>query len=448
MDIAPDILTTSAKCGGPRLAFVVSPSARALSLLAAATLAALVLSGCSSKPEGGPDGGSPDAGPPGSGGAAGLPPLNVTSPHPGGPSYTRDYSGLAKEEPAALQGLPTGPSRGPFQSCCAYSWVDAADLFADGQMSAVRVRLDWTNTQQDQGNLDVAVCVPWLCGFPEMPDQTDQQGPHSETFDFVSGGHRQFTEQGLPYQVGVRYSNLVAASGVPFTLHVEVVPVADALAFVDPYEVEVPAGATLLMEMASPFRQQTTAEVMVYGEDDRPLAYRTVDGATGARAPLVEGPGKFVVVPFAYAGSLVRLVVENATAPPPGARLLQETFGTVVVATVADPAPRQGTFAFEAPPGSIDPFPFFLYDGASVQVPGAAGAGAISLASSSGVVADVDLAALGAVTPAGQMCLTCSVDVVGWSPQNYVDDDGTYQVAYDSSQATGTFVLFTATYSR
>jgi hypothetical protein len=422
-----------------------------LSLSAACCLLAAALAGCASTPAGGAGGGD---GAPGGGERSGvpaggaLPALNVTSPHPGGAAYVRDYAGVARDDPTSVDGVPTGLDRGPFQSCCVYSWVEASGLFAEGQLSAVRVNLTWTNTPQDRANLDVAVCIPWYCGFPDVPDQTDQMGEHTESFDLVSGGHRQFLDQGQPFLVGARYSNLVSAQGVPFTLRVEVVPVGDALALLDPYEVEVPANATLVAEMLAPFRGASSASVMVYGEDDRPLAFRTVEGAPGSRAPLVEGPGRFVVVPFLQDGSLVRLLVENATAEPRPARALQETFGTVTVAVVTDPAPQEGTFTFDAPPGSMDTFPWFLYDGPGAQVPGVAGGGSIALSSSSGAIAEVDLAAIGlAMQPFGQLCLTCNSDA-DWSPENYLDDDGRYQVAYESSQATGRFVLFTATYSR
>jgi hypothetical protein len=414
-------------------------------------LVLLALAGCGSPP-GKPASQPGAAGDGGNGGGSGsgLPgagSLNVTSPHFGGPTYVRDYAGVAKDDPTQPQGVPTGLARGPFQSCCIYSWVAATDLFVEDQFSAVRVTLTWTNTQQDSANLDVAVCIPWYCGFPDVPDQTDQLGPQSETFDIVSGGHRQALDQGLQYFVGARYSNLVSANGVPFAVHVEVVPVANALAFLDAYEVAVPAGTNLTAEMVSPFRtSDASAGVMVYGEDDRPLAYRTLSGGNGTRTFLAEGPGNFVVVPFAYGGALLRLHLDNATAEPKPARLLQETFNTVTVATAADPGPHDGTFTYDAPPGSMDTFPFFLYDGASAQYAGAGG-GSISLSSSTGRIAGVDLAALGAVTPVGQTCLTCQTSV-DWVPEHYLDDDGSYQVAYRSSQATGAFVLFTATYSR
>lgn len=423
-----------------------------MAIFAVLAVLLLALSGCNapagkagSSPTGAGGGGG---GGDGSGsGLAGLTSLNVTSPHPGGAPYTRDYTGVARDDPTQPQGVPTGLSRGPFQSCCLFSWVAASDLFVEDQMSALRVTLTWTNTPQDSANLDVAVCVPWYCGFPDMPDDTDQAGPHAETFDIVSGGHRQFLDQQQSYFVGARYSNLVTANGLPFAIHAEVVPVANALAFLDPYEVAVPANVTLTAEMVSPFRaSDASAGVMVYGEDDRPLAYRTLSGGNGERTLLAEGPGRFVVVPFAYGGSLVRLHHDNATAEPGPARPLPEAFGVVNVATAADPGPHEGTFTFEAPPGSMDTFPFFIYDGASAQYAGAGG-GSISLASSTGSIASVDLAALGAVTPVGQTCFTCNTNV-DWVPEHYLDDDGSYQVTYRSSQATGSFVLFTATYSR
>lgn len=373
--------------------------------------------------------------------------FNVTTPHPGGAPYARDYSGVAKDDPQTLQGLPTGPARGPFQSCCDYTWVAAPDLLVADQFAALRVRLDWTNTQTDSANLDVAVCVPWYCGFDDEPDQTGQMGPQTEALDIVTGGHRQALDQGFVPQVGVRYGNLVSASGVPFTIHAELVPVADAYAFLDPYEVVVPANATLSAELVSPFRAEGAAGLMVYGADDRPLSYTALSGGNHTRADLAKGPGSFVVVPFAYAGALVRLHVDNATEAPRPARHLQEAFGTVTVATESDPAPHQGTFSFDAPPGSMDTFPFFLYDGAAAQSRGATPDSRVSLASSTGLIASVDLAAIGTVTPVGQTCLTCN-NQVDWTPEHYLDDDGTYQVAYDTGGATGTFVLFTATYSR
>jgi hypothetical protein len=425
---------------------VRSTLARAGPVLAAAGLVLLALSGCSSKPPAadGPGGGAHHAEATADGG---LGSFNVTTPHPGGASSTHDYAGVAKDDPQALQGVPTGLARGPFQSCCDFTWVAAPDLFVADQFAALRVRLDWTNTQTDSANLDVAVCVPWYCGFDEQPDQTDQVGAQSETMDLVSGGHRQFLDNGFVPQVGVRYSNLVSANGVPFTIHAEVVPVADSYAVLDPYEVVVPANATLSAELVAPFRAEASAGVMVYGADDRPRSYTALSGANGTRTALLEGPGSFVVVPFAYDGALVRLHVDNATAAPKPARHLEETFGTVTVAAVADPAPHEGTFSFDAPPGSMDTFPYFLYDSAAAQYRGVTPGSMISLTSSTGLIASVDLAAVGAVTPIGQTCFTCNT-MVDWTPEHFLDDDGSYQVAYNSGGATGTFVLFTATYSR
>jgi hypothetical protein len=425
---------------------MLSRAASAAGLLCLSTL----LAGC---------GASPDLVPGGDGGGEDLALGGTTlwtyaSSSAGAPPYVRDYSGLADHpkdpnSPDLVQGIPGGPAQGPVQTCCLFTWVRAPDLFEPGQLSVLRVTLNWTNTQTDQANLDVALCVSWYCGFPEMPDQTNVLGAHSESFDLISGGREEFGGwygDGVP-TVGARYSNGVFSAGVPYTIHVDVVPIADALAFVDPHEVVVPPNATLQAELAGPLRGTgLSAGLMVYGSDDRPLAYHLLEGDDGSVHDLGHGEGTYVVAPFVYDGAFARLKV-NATTEPKPLRVLEETFAEVEVAVVPDAAEHGGTFDFAAPPGSLDTFPFFVYDSAAGQVPGASGSSAITLRSSSGVIAQADLAAVGVVTPAGQMCLTCNT-ATDWEPANYLDDDGTYQVDYSSSGASGRFILFTATYSR
>lgn len=51
------------------------------------------------------------------------------------------------------------------------------------------------------------------------------------------------------------------------------------------------------------------------------------------------------------------------------------------------------------------------------------------------------------VTPVGNFCFTCNQGVV-YNPENLIDDDGSYDVSYRSTGATGQFVLFTAAYQR
>jgi hypothetical protein len=373
------------------------------------------------------------------------------SPSPDLAPFTRDYGGLAKyDDPTQFQGIPGGPAAGPFQTCCLYSWAPASDLFDAAHLVLLRLTLNWTNTQQDQANLDLAVCVPWFCGFPEMPDDTNQLGPHTETFDLMSSGARDefegWTGDGVP-QVGARYSNGVFTAGVPFTVHVEVVPVGDALAFLDPYEVVVPANSTLQAELVGPFRgTDLFAGLMVYGDAGLPIAYHALEGDDGSLHDLGHGEGSYVVAAFGYGGAVARLKV-NTTTEPPALRPLPEAFSTIVVAAVTDPAEKTGTFTFEAPAGSLDTFPFFLADAGAQVANGPTTQSTITLTSSSGLVADVTGSLVGAATPQGQVCFSCSTSV-DWRPENYVDDDGTYQVEYNTKGATGRFVLFTATYDR
>lgn len=414
-------------------------------LLALAT----VLAGCGGAPDAVGLGGTGDGAGDGAGAELAGAVANVTSPHGGGPAYTRTYEGrLTPDDAAELEGVPFGPDAGPIGTCCVYAWIEAPDLFAQGQLSAVRFRLDWTNTAQDQANLDLALCVPWFCGFTDQPDQSNQPGGHSETFDLVTGGHDQYLEQGQPFLVGARYSNAVLTAGVAFTVTAEVVPAERALALLDPYEVVVPRNGTLVAELVGPLRGTgLSAGLMVYGEDDRPLAYHALDGVDGSRHDLGHGPGIYVVVPFQYGGALVRLAAEGALEEAPPARRLQETFGVHIVAEVSDPAPRTGVAEYAAPPASMDTFPYFIYDAAAGQVGADGQETVVALSSSGGLVAEVRLVSTAAFTPMGQLCLTCNQES-SWEPANYLDDDGTYQVSYASSTAVGRVVLFTVQYSR
>ena len=71
-----------------------------------------------------------------------------------------------------------------------------------------------------------------------------------------------------------------------------------------------------------------------------------------------------------------------------------------------------------------------------------------TLRSSSGDIAVVDQTQLSVQTPVTGSCFQCNFAVPTYNPQNYIDDDGTYEVAWASNGATGTFVLFTAKYVR
>ncbi|MEA3203220.1 MAG: hypothetical protein QOI63_895, partial [Thermoplasmata archaeon] len=149
----------------------------------------------------------------------------------------------------------------------------------------------------------------------------------------------------------------------------------------------------------------------------------------------------------------VRLATDREPMMLAAKRLAVEN-GQLDVATVADTQAHSGDFSYAAPRGSMGDFPWFLYgDGAAAQnlfgfEPQSLGGTNVTLSSSHGLIAAVDETLLGLRTaPTGQTCLDCFGNG-DWWPQNYRDDDGTYQVHWSSNGAAGTFVLFTQKYVR
>ncbi len=415
-----------------------------------------LLAGCAG--DGAPGGTSDDlAG--GSFGPDGLPVaalVNYTSPHPAGAPYVRDYAGqITPDELANSGSAPGGPEVGPFQTCCSMDWVPAADLLVPDQLVALRITLTWSNTPQDHAGLDAAACVPWNCfAFNQGPDESAQTGGHTDVLTLLSSGRAEFPSEFVT--VGVRYANAAITTGLAYSLHVEATPVGDGLAFADPYLFTLPANATLKAHLVGPYATDgVSAGLMFYDATDRPFAYRTVQGANGTAQDIELPPGEYVVFQFESEGGFVRLAADGPVAGPLELRKLEEVFGQVEVATV-DAQPHQGTFAFAAPPGALDSFPWFLYDGMpAVQDAFGAPADAVqgnhvTLTSSTGLVVEADIRQVAIGDPQGsgnRVCLQCNgnADV---TPANYIDDDGTYDLAWTSQGGSGTFVIFTATYVR
>jgi hypothetical protein len=380
---------------------------------------------------------------------------NYTTVHPGGEPYVQDFEGLlTPQEAAQSNSVPFGVSPPDFETCCSMDWVPVPDLLVMEQLVAMRITLAWTNAPTDKAGLDAAACLPWACqAFNFGADESGQDGVHQDVLDIYTGGNQQFLDNGLVYMLGVRYTNAQLTSGLRYTLHVEATPVGDALGLLDPYRVRVPDNATVVAELIGPYRAGgVEAGLMVFGEDDRPTQWVSLSGASGSRFNVTLPGGDLVIVPFLLQGGFVRLAVDRE---PASLRIerLQEEFGLVEVAQVADATERQGTYDYQAPPGSMDTFPWFFYaDGATVQTlfglpPGDLGGDLITLSSSSGTIATVYQVHLQVQHALGTNCFQCGAQT-DWSPANYLDDDGTYTVDWHSNGAAGQFVLFTARYVR
>src|SRR5688500_1796599 len=127
---------------------MLARASSAVAFPAGPLLLALALAGCSGSPV-------PGAGDDLAVDGAAAPMLwTFGSPAPERAPYVRDYTGVANhpKDPASpdfFQGIPGGPAQGPFQTCCLFSWVEAPDLFGLGELSVLRVTLNWTNTQTD-----------------------------------------------------------------------------------------------------------------------------------------------------------------------------------------------------------------------------------------------------------------------------------------------------------
>lgn len=384
---------------------------------------------------------------------AGL--FNYTTAHAAGEPFTRSYTGtLTPTEAAQSDSVPLGASAPTFQTCCSLDWVEASDLLQADQLVALRVTLRWTNTQADHAGFDVATCLPWSCvNFNRGPDESQSQGEHTDVLTLITSGRPEFSDSGNPYLVGVRFTNAVLSSGLPYAIEVEAFPAGDALAVFDPYTLDLADNATLVAELVGPYAEEgVSLALMVYDETDRPTAWIPLSGPHGSRHNLTLPGGAYVVIPMAVQGGFVRL---SSDREPSALRMerLAEEFTTVEAARVPDAQERTGTFSYEAPPGTIDPFPVFLYgDGAAVQdsfglVPADVGGARATLKSSSGDIAVVDQAQVYAQHSLGTNCLQCNFNA-DFYPENYVDDDGTYELEWASQGAAGTFVLFTARYLR
>jgi hypothetical protein len=423
---------------------------------AAASLVLLGLAGCSDPPAAEPD--DVILLPDGTEVAAGTL-LNYTTLHPGGEPFTRHYEGtLTPQEAAQSTSVPFGVSAPTFETCCSWDMVQVDDLLVADQLLALRVTLTWTNTQNDRAGLDAATCLPWACyAFNRGADESQEPGLHTDVLTLITSGRTEFAEMGMTPQVGVRYTNAIMASGMPYTIDVEAFPVGNGLAAVDPYVLEVADNATVTAELLGPFAEDgISAGFLVYDRSDRPVQWIEVSGPHGSRHNLTLPGGQYVIIPMTVSGGFPRL----STDLPPGKlkmERLQEEFTQVEFAEVADAQEHAGTYDFMAEPGTIDPFPVFLYaDGASAQdlfglSPSEVGASRSVLRSSSGTIAEVvqqQLSIQETMVLGQQSCLNCNFFVPGYSAQNYVDDDGTYQVEWSSKGAAGTFVLFTAKYIR
>lgn len=419
-------------------------------VLAAATIAAL-LAGCSDAPAPAPVELAPDGTP-----LVAAMLHNYTTMHAGGAPFVRSYAGqLSADEAANSNSVPFGLEPPSQSTCCSVDMIPVTDLLQEDQLVAVRLTLTWTNTANDHAGFDVATCLPWSClNFNDGPDESQQQGEHTDVLELITSGRREFTDNGNQYLLGVRYTNAVLTSALPYSIQVEVFPVANGLAAFDPYTLEVPEGSNLTAELVGPFADEgISMAFMVYDRDDRPVRWIPVAGAHGSRHDLNLTGGSYVVIPMEVQGGFARLSTDGMPSDHQMERLAEE-FSSVEVAIVADAQEHSGTFSYQAPPGTIDPFPVFIYgDGAAVQdgfgvVPDTGGAHA-TLRSSTGDIAVVDQRQVyGQVSSlAVQNCFQCNF-FAEFDASRYIDDDGTYEVEWSSQGASGTFMLFTARYLR
>lgn len=381
--------------------------------------------------------------------------FNYTTLHTGAAPFTRTYQGsLTPDEAAQSDSVPFGASAPSFETCCSMDFVAATDLLQTDQLVALRLTLTWTNTQSDHAGFDVATCLPWAClAFNAGEDESQSMGEQTDSMTLITSGRQDFEEMGLPYQVGVRYTNAVMSTAVAYTIVAEVHPVANGLAPVDPYLLEVAAGANVTVELVGPYAPEgVSAALMLYGEDDRPMEWIEVEGAHGSRHALDLAPGSYVVIPFDVEGGFLRFATD-VEPDELGMERLEEEFSMVQVAAVPDVQEHSGTYTYQAEPGTIDPFPVFLYgDGAGAQdlfgvTPEDFGGAHLTLGSSSGTIAVVDQRQLYAQHPLGANCLQCNFGAE-FNPEFYVDDDGNYDLAWSSKGGSGTVVLFTAKYLR
>jgi hypothetical protein len=381
--------------------------------------------------------------------------FNYTTLHAGGEQFTRTYQGsLTPDEAAQSQSVPFGASPPSFQTCCSLDLIPVTDLLETDQLVALRLTLHWTNTQTDQAGFDVATCLPWAClAFNQGPDESQQPGEHTDVLTVVTSGRQDFEDNNIPYAVGVRYTNAVLAGGMPYTIDVEAFPVGDGLAAFDPYTLNVADNATVVAELVGPYEAEgVSLALMVYDERDRPVDWIELAGPHGSRHNVTLPAGDYVVVPMRVLGGFVRLSSDRRPESLEMERL-EEEFSTVPVSQVADSQAHEGTFTYQAPPGTIDPFPVFLYgDGAAVQdsfglAPADLGGAHATLRSSSGDIAVVDQVQVYAQHSLGSNCLQCNF-FSEFNPENYIDDDGTYELDWSSEGASGSFVLFTAKYLR
>jgi hypothetical protein len=420
-------------------------------ILLIALLAGLALSGCSAAPAqiAGPD--RPGAGHAAEA-AAGL--WNYTTPDPGGAPFTRDYAGTLTPQQAADGGVPFGAAPPTFPTCCYFSMLDAPDLLADGQLVSIRVTLAWTNTANDHAGLDAALCVPWHCiDFNRGDDESLADGAHQDVLTRVTSGRQDFLDDGLHYQVGVRFTNAVLSSGLPYAIHVELFPVGGGLAPGDAYAVQVPEGANVTAELAAPLGgPDAFVGLMAYGPDDRPLRWLSLTGKDGDTFPLPLPAGRVVLAVLDYDHAFLRLRVDREPEAL-ALRPLAIESGQVDLVAVPDSQAHEGTAQYTAQPGMMGDFPWFLYaDGVAAQnlfgfEPTPLGGANLTLSSSHGLVAAIDVNQLSAQEAGSQDCLNCNGRGT-WHPANYLDDDGAYDIRWRSQGGAGTFVMFTQRYVR
>jgi hypothetical protein len=420
-------------------------------LLLAALLASLALAGCSGKAAqlqgpGGPIG--DQAGDL----AAGL--WNYTTADLGGAPVVRDYAGTLTPQQAANGGVPFGLAVPQFQTCCYFSMVDAPDLLADGQLVSMRVTLTWTNAPGDRAGLDAAICVPWHCiDFNRGDDESLADGAHQDVLTRVTSGRKDFLDQGLSYQVGVRFTNAVLSSGLAYSIHVELFPVGGGLAPGDAYEVQVPEGGNVTGELVAPLGGgDASVGLMLYGPDDRPARWLALSGKDGDTFPIPLPAGRSVLAVLDYDHAFLRLRV-NREPPSLALRPLTVEFGQSELVSVPDSQAHEGSVQYAAQPGMMGDFPWFLYaDGVAAQnafgfEPSPMGGANLTFSSSHGLVAGIDLTQLSVREAGGQNCFNCNGQGT-WNPGNYLDDDGSYEVKWRSEGGAGTFVMFTQRYVR
>lgn len=421
-------------------------------LLVLAAVAGLLLSGCAGKPAATPAAHAVPGAPLVDGMAAAW---NYTTPDPGGLPYARDYTGTLTAQQAANGGVPFGAAAPQFQTCCYFSMLDAPDLLAPDQLVSIRVTLSWTNTPTDHAGLDAALCVPWHCiDFNRGADESTVAGEHQDVLTRVTSGRQDFLDQGLAYQVGVRFTNAVVPDGLPYSIHVELLPVGGGLSPGDAYLLQVPDGANLTAQLSAPLADgDGSIGLMVYGANDRPLRWFELNGKDGQVFPLDLPGGAYVVSVLDYDHAFVRLRADRE----PGSlalKPLQQEVGQVDLVQVADSQAHEGTAQYTAPAGMMGDFPWFLYaDGASAQnafgfEPQSLGGANLTFRSSSGVIAGIDTSQLSLEQSGlGGHCLNCN-GRGSWQPAHYLDDDGVYDLNWRSQGAAGTFVMFTQRYVR